>query len=81
LGELVAGLAWGVRAVPIESKLRAAVRVGRLERAPGHMLDDLGLEAGVISAAEYEQLNDARDARDVVVQVDAFAPEVYRQLR
>jgi acyl-CoA dehydrogenase len=44
------------------------------------MLDDLGLAAGVISKAEYDLLNDARDARDEVIAVDAFPPEVYRTL-
>ncbi|HEX7112775.1 MAG TPA: acyl-CoA dehydrogenase [Mizugakiibacter sp.] len=81
LGQLEAALVKAVRALPIETKLRDAVREGRLERAPGYMLDDLGLAAGVITAEEYELLNEARDARDLVVQVDAFDPEVYRQLR
>ena len=44
------------------------------------MLDDLGLAAGVITQEEYERLNEARDARDEVIQVDAFDPEVYRTL-
>ena len=44
------------------------------------MLDDLALAAGVISKAEYDLLNEARDARDEVVAVDAFDPDVYRNL-
>ena len=44
------------------------------------MLDDLGLAAGVITKAEYELLNEARDARDEVIQVDAFSPEEFRRL-
>ena len=80
LGALEAALDKAVRAIPIETKLRDAVRAGTLDRAPGHMLDDLGLAAGVISRAEYDLLNEARDARDEVIAVDAFDPEVFRHL-
>jgi acyl-CoA dehydrogenase len=80
LGALEAALDKAVRAIPVETKLRDAVRAGKLDRAPGYMLDDLGLAAGVISRAEYELLNDARDARDEVIQVDAFDPETFRTL-
>lgn len=80
LGALEAALDKAVRAIPVETKLRDAVRAGKLDRAPGYMLDDLGLAAGVISKAEYDLLNDARDARDEVVAVDAFPPDVYKKL-
>ena len=80
LGALEAALDKAVRAIPVETKLRDAVRAGQLDRAPGHMLDDLGLAAGVITKAEYDLLNEARDARDEIVAVDAFPPEVYRTL-
>jgi acyl-CoA dehydrogenase len=78
LGRLEAALDKAVRAIPIETKLRDAVRAGKLDRAPGHMLDDLGLAAGVITREEYDLLNEARDARDEVIQVDAFDAEAYR---
>ena len=81
LGALEAALDKAVRALPIETKLRDAVRAGRLDRAPGYMLDDTGVAAGVISGDEYDLLNDARDARDEVIAVDAFDPEVFRTLR
>ncbi len=80
LGALEAALDKAVAALPIETKLRDAVRAGKLDRAPGHMLDDLGLAAGVITQEEYDRLNDARDARNEVIQVDAFDAEVYRTL-
>jgi acyl-CoA dehydrogenase len=70
-----------VRAIPVETKLRDAVRAGALDRAPGHMLDDLGLALGVISRSEYDLLNDARVACDAVIQVDAFDPEAFKTLR
>jgi len=80
LGALEAALDKAVRALPIETKLRDAVRAGALDRAPGHELDDLGLAAGVITRAEYDLLNDARDARDEVIQVDAFDAETFKGL-
>jgi acyl-CoA dehydrogenase len=81
LGMLEAALDKAVGALPIETKLRDAVRAGKLDRAPGHMLDDLGLAAGVISQEEYARLNEARDLRDEVIQVDAFTPEEFMALR
>ena len=80
LGTLEAALDMAVDALPIETKLRDAVRAGTIDRAPGHMLDELGLEAGVITRAEYDRLNEARDARDEVIQVDAFDAETYKTL-
>ena len=80
LGALEAALDKAVRAIPVETKLRDAVRAGTLDRAPGYLLDDLGVAAGVISGEEYDLLNEARDARDEVIAVDAFEPEVYKTL-
>ena len=80
LGALEAALDKAVRALPIETKLRDAVRAGKLDRAPGYMLDELGVQAGVISGEEYDLLNEARDARDEVIAVDAFEPEIYKTL-
>jgi acyl-CoA dehydrogenase len=80
LGMLEAALDKAVDALPIETKLRDAVRAGQLDRAPGHMLDDLGLAAGIISQVEYDRLNAARAARDEVIQVDAFDPATYQTL-
>ncbi|HET8942565.1 MAG TPA: acyl-CoA dehydrogenase [Rudaea sp.] len=80
LGALEAALDKAVRAIPIETKMRDAVRAGKLDRAPGHMLDDLALAAGVITQAEYELLKEADAARDEVVAVDAFDPEVFKTL-
>jgi len=57
------------------------VRAGRLDHAPGHALADRALEAGVISADERKRIHDADEARDEVIQVDAFAPEEFAALR
>ncbi|HEX7340562.1 MAG TPA: acyl-CoA dehydrogenase domain-containing protein, partial [Rhodanobacteraceae bacterium] len=80
LGALEAALDKAVKAMPIETKLRDAVRAGKLEHAPGAMLDDAALAAGIISEAEYQLLDSAREARLAVVQVDVFTPEAYRDL-
>jgi acyl-CoA dehydrogenase len=80
LGELEAALDKAVRALPVETKLRDAMRAGRLERAPKDRLDALGLAAGIITQEEYDALAEAEAARDAVVQVDAFDPHAYRQL-
>jgi acyl-CoA dehydrogenase len=81
LGELEAALDKAVRAIPVETKLRDAVREGRLDRAPKNQLDELGLAAGIITQAEYDALAEAQAARDAVVQVDDFDPLIYRELR
>jgi acyl-CoA dehydrogenase len=81
LGALEAALDKAVAAWPVETRLRDAVRAGTLDRAPGDMLADLGLAAGVIDAADHARLVAANEARDAVIQVDAFTPEVYRDLR
>jgi len=80
LGRLEAALVKARGALAIEARLRAAVRSGRLDRAPGERLADLALEAGVIDAAEHKQLHDADEARDEAIQVDAFPPEHFRRL-
>jgi acyl-CoA dehydrogenase len=80
LGALEAALDKAVRAIPVETKLRDAVRAGTLDRAPGHMLDDLGLAAGVITADEYQWLQEADAARNEVVAVDAFDAQTFKSL-
>jgi acyl-CoA dehydrogenase len=80
LGALEAALDKAVRAIPVETKLRDAVRAGTLDRAPGHMLDDLGLAAGVITAEEYQWLQEADAARNEVVAVDAFDAQTFKSL-
>lgn len=81
LGELEAALDKAVRALPVETKLRDAVRAGRIDRASKDQLDDIALAAGIISTEEYAALAEANEARDAVVQVDAFDEAIYRQLR
>jgi acyl-CoA dehydrogenase len=80
LGALEAALDKAVRAIPVETKLRDAVRAGSLDRAPGCMLDEMGLKAGVITQEEYQTLQDAEAARNEVIAVDAFDAETFKTL-
>jgi acyl-CoA dehydrogenase len=61
--------------------LPAAVREGRLARAPGDALAHAGRDAGVISEVEFRSLAAADVACDEVIRVDSFAPEEYARLR
>lgn len=81
LGRLEAALDKAVAALAVESAVRDAVREGRIERAPGHELLDLALQAGVINEFERQRVSEADEARDEVIQVDAFDAAEYRSLR
>lgn len=81
LGRLEAALAKAVEALAVEKKIRDAVRAGTLDRAPGDVLADRALEAGVISADERKRIHDADEAREEVIQVDSFTQEEYAGMR
>lgn len=81
LGHLEAALRKASEALRIEAKLRAAVRKGIIDRAPGEAMASAGLAAGVISKAELEALHAADAAREEVIQVDAFEAVEYQKLR
>jgi len=81
LGRLEAALAHAVEALVVETKVRAAVRDRRLDKAPGTELLDRALEAGIITPEERKQVDRADEAREEVIQVDAFDPETFRNLR
>lgn len=81
LGQLEAALDKAVRALPVETKLRDAIRAGKLDRAAGSELGQHALAAGIITQAEFDALSEADEARDEAVQVDVFDPQAYRQLK
>ena len=81
LGRLDAALDQAVAALAVERKIRDAVRAGRLDKAPGDMLLDPAVAAGIITEEERQQVLDADTIRDEVIQVDAFDPETFRSLR
>jgi acyl-CoA dehydrogenase len=81
LGQLEAALGKATEALRVEAKLRAAVRAGRIDRAPTDALALAGLAAGVISRGELEALHAADAARDEAIRVDAFEAVEFRKLR
>jgi acyl-CoA dehydrogenase len=70
-----------IAAEPIEAKLRAAVKEGRIDGKllPGEGADALaarGVDAGAITAAEAAMLAMARELTATVIRVDDFAPDL-----
>ena len=69
-----------MEALAVETRIRDAVRAGRIDHAPGDALTELALAAGVITEAERQRIIAADEARDEAIQVDAFDPAAYRAL-
>jgi len=81
LGHLEAALDHAVAALRVETKIRDAVRAGRLDKAPGDEMLDLAVAAGVITEEDKALVREADEVRDEVIQVDAFTPEEFVRLR
>jgi len=81
LGRLDAALADAQAALPVEAKLRRAIREGRLAHAPGDELARAARAAGVISDEDLTLLRAADRAREEAIQVDAFSPEEFARTR
>ncbi|MCH8254078.1 MAG: acyl-CoA dehydrogenase [Gemmatimonadetes bacterium] len=81
LGRLEHALDHAVAALKVETKIRDAVRAGLLDRAPGDVLLEQALADGVITREERQQVLDADEVRDEVIQVDSFSPEAFQALR
>ncbi len=60
---------------PARHKLQQALKQGLLRPAPGGDATEAALAAGVLDAAEAEQLRDAEAARRKVIDVDDFAKD------
>jgi len=81
LGCLEAARSAAKPALPVEARLRQAVRDGALAPASGDALASAALSGGLITDAELELLVAANRARDRAIRVDAFDPDEYRSLR
>lgn len=81
LGRLDAALRSAVEAIAVETKIRDAIRAGRIDRQPGEMILAHAMEQGVITEEERQVVLAADRIRDEVIQVDAFDPESYLRLR
>ena len=68
-------------ALAVERKIRDAVRAGRMDKAPGDVMLDEAVTLGIITAAERQQVVEADEIRDEVIQVDAFDQETFKALR
>ncbi|GIW53268.1 MAG: acyl-CoA dehydrogenase [Gemmatimonadales bacterium] len=81
LGRLEAALDHAVEALKVETKIRDAIRAGKLDRAPGEMILEQAQAAGIISDLEALAVMAADAIREEVIQVDAFDPEEFLRLR
>ena len=81
LGKLEVALGKATAALPVEAKLRHAIRAGRLSKGKsGRQLED-AVAVGVITATERAQMLAADEIRDEVIQVDSFSPAAYQEQR
>ena len=80
LGRLEAALDRAVEALAVESKIRDAVRSGRLDRAPGDQLLENALAAGIITATDRQAVLAADEIRAEVIKVDAFDPQTFESI-
>ena len=81
LGRLELALELTVAVEPFRKKLRDAVKAKVLPREPEEAILDEAVARNVISAAERDRLLEAARARDDAIQVDDYAPAVYRTQR
>jgi acyl-CoA dehydrogenase len=80
LGQLEAALDQVVAAAPAELKLRAAVRARTLPRRPEATLLARAVQSGAISETERALIEEARAARNDLIQVDSFDPRTWEVL-
>ena len=80
LGRLEAALDRVMEALAVEARIRDAGRTARIDRTPGDARVALALEAGVVTEHDRRRARAAAEARDAVIQVDAFDPDEYRAL-
>jgi acyl-CoA dehydrogenase len=80
-GHLEDALRHARRALAVEARIRRAVREGVIDRAPGDVLAEKALAAGLIRPEERDWLREADEARNEAIQVDAFEPGEFARLR
>ena len=80
LGRLEAALKEATVALSIETKIRDAIRAGKIDKASGDVLLERAIEKDIITREERDQVLQAQRIRDEVIQVDAFTPDDFRNL-
>ncbi|MGH8616119.1 MAG: acyl-CoA dehydrogenase [Burkholderiales bacterium] len=78
IATLEAALRAVIAAEPVEAKLRAATRDGRVQTAFGELAAERAHEQGVLSDAEFALLERARALRRRVIMVDDFPQDLGR---
>jgi len=81
LGRLESAFAKITAASGVERKIKEAVKARKLADLDGEPLRDEALRAGVITAEERRLACEAAAVREDVIQVDAFAEEVFARLK
>ncbi len=81
LGRMEAALAAVMAAAEDRKSVIAAVRRGDLAKASEDALADAALKAGIVDAQAHARLKAAAEARDDIIQVDSFDPQVYMKQR
>lgn len=76
IGTLERALHAAIATEPIEAKLRAAVKAGRIEARSPEETAQAAVQAGIISAEEQAQLVRAAQLRNEVIRVDDFPPDL-----
>jgi len=80
LGRLEHALQLHHAALPVERKIKDAIKAGRLQKKkPAQLVDDAAA-AGVISETEADKIRQAEAAREDAVQVDSFTLEEYKKI-
>jgi acyl-CoA dehydrogenase len=69
------------KTLDVRQKLSTAVREGKIEKGIPINMAKQAQQIGLISEGEYSALIATEHARDDIIQVDYFDPEVYKQLR
>jgi acyl-CoA dehydrogenase len=78
IATLEAALRAVIAAEPVEAKLRAATRDGRVQTAFGELATERAHEQGVLSDDEFALLERARALRRRVIMVDDFPQDLGR---
>ena len=70
-----------IKAEPVEAKLRAAQKDGRLEQRGTAERREAAVKGGIITLAEFEHLVRTDRLRREVIMVDDFPTDLSRQSR
>ncbi|MBL25821.1 MAG: acyl-CoA dehydrogenase [Rhodospirillaceae bacterium] len=81
LGRLEATLAKVVETIPIENKLKDAIKSGALDKVEDDALADAALDLEIITKTEHAAMRAAADARTDLIQVDSFEPAEFKELK